>query len=76
MERHTPNPATSLITLFLIGIGVGTLLLKLPIATTTPISWLDAAFTATSAMTVTGLVTLSTAYDFTYFGQVIIMLLI
>lgn len=76
MERHTPNPAISLITLFLIGIGVGTLLLKLPIATTTPISWLDAAFTATSAMTVTGLVTLSTAYDFTYFGQVIIMLLI
>ena len=34
---------------------IGTCLLKLPIATTTSISWLDALFTTVSACTVTGL---------------------
>lgn len=35
---------------------IGTCLLKLPIATTTSISWLDALFTTVSACTVQGLV--------------------
>ncbi|MFS1703799.1 Ktr system potassium transporter B, partial [Alteromonas sp. AMM-1] len=41
---------------FLTLIVVGMLLLKLPVATQTPIGWLDSLFTATSAVTVTGLV--------------------
>lgn len=70
------QPAHALLYLFFIGIAVGTILLKLPFATTTSISWLDTLFTATSAMTVTGLVVVHTGSDFTLFGQIILLLLI
>lgn len=56
----------------------GTLLLMLPIASQsgeiTP--FVDALFTATSAVCVTGQVTLNTAAHWTYFGKTIIILLI
>ncbi|ESR25694.1 TrkH family potassium uptake protein [Lutibaculum baratangense] len=55
---------------------MGMLLLKLPIATREPISWLDAAFTATSAITITGLTTVNTGETFTRFGQIVILVLI
>ena len=68
-------PAT--LGLLFIGLSlVGTLLLKLPFAAREPIGWLDAAFTATSAVTVTGLTVLDTGGDFTTFGQAVILLLI
>ncbi|WP_244199336.1 potassium transporter TrkG [Halobacillus trueperi] len=40
------------------------------------ISFIDALFTSTSAMTVTGLIVLDTATAFMMFGQMVIMLLI
>ncbi len=55
---------------------VGTVLLKLPGATVAALSWADAAFTATSAVTVTGLVVVDTGSRFTLLGQAIIMVLI
>ncbi|MBI2855891.1 MAG: Trk family potassium uptake protein [Chloroflexi bacterium] len=59
-------------------IGVGTLLLLMPFTNTqgeiTP--FMDAFFTATSAVTVTGLVVVDTATYWTFSGQLIIMLLI
>ena len=63
---------------FALIIGVGTLLLKLPWASGTgvPISWSDAVFTATSATTVTGLTVRPAAIDFSFFGQVVILLLL
>jgi len=61
---------------FMALIVLGALLLLLPIATTTPLSLLQAVFTATSAVTVTGLVVVDTGTHFTHFGQVIIALLI
>ncbi|MET3504903.1 TrkH family potassium uptake protein [Halalkalibacter oceani] len=70
------SPPQTLAFSFVIFIGIGTILLKLPIATTKPISWLDALFTATSAMTVTGLVVVDTGTAFTVFGQVVLMCLI
>lgn len=76
MTKKTINPALTLVLVFLIGITLGTMALKLPFATTSTITWLDALFTATSAMTVTGLVVLSTAHDFTVVGQLIIITLI
>jgi len=51
-------------------------LLKLPFATTKSITWLDALFTTTSAMTVTGLAVVDTGDAFTLFGEVVIMSLI
>jgi trk system potassium uptake protein TrkH len=63
---------------FAVLIVVGAGLLRLPIATPAeqPITLLDAAFTATSAVCVTGLVVRDTGSGFTFFGQMVILGLI
>ena len=61
---------------FLILITLGALALKLPFSTYEPISWIQSAFTATSAVTVTGLDVVDTGSVFTPFGQSVIALLI
>ncbi|MEK3992859.1 MULTISPECIES: TrkH family potassium uptake protein [Robertmurraya] len=70
------NPSQLLVLVFAISILLGTILLKLPFATTTTVSWLDALFTATSAMTVTGLVVVDTETAYTLFGEIVIASLI
>lgn len=70
------NTSFIFIASFFIIILVGALLLLLPNSTTKPISFVDAIFTATSAVCVTGLTSLDTAKDFTGTGRFIIMLLI
>ncbi|MCA9218760.1 MAG: potassium transporter TrkH [Planctomycetales bacterium] len=60
-------------------IVAGTLLLRQPLSRgnpVQPISWLDAAFTSTSAACVTGLAVRSTPNDFSLFGQIVILVLI
>lgn len=59
-------------------IVIGTILLLLPWATppSKPLSIIDALFTATSAVCVTGLIVADTAIDFTAFGHTIILILI
>ena len=59
----SPPPQTLALSFFII-IAVGACLLKLPIASTTYISWVDALFTATSATTVTGLTVVNTGEDY------------
>jgi trk system potassium uptake protein TrkH len=57
----------------------GATLLQLPacgVSERDPISWLDAAFTATSAACVTGLAVRSTGQDFSWLGQLVILILI
>lgn len=63
---------------FLIGILIGTILLSLPIASKdgSATSIVDAAFTATTSLCVTGLTTVTTATHWSFFGQVVILLLI
>lgn len=61
---------------FAIIIFLGTLLLLLPKATISGISIIDALFTSTSAVCVTGLIVMDTSKDFTGLGQVIILFLI
>ena len=71
------SPAQVLVGGFLALIIVGTILLALPIASVEGrLPLLDALFTATSAVCVTGLVVVDTGTHFTIFGQVVIMLLI
>ncbi len=70
------SPPSLLALGFLGFIVFGTLLLKLPIANNGHVSWMDALFTATSAVTITGLSVLNIHESFTLFGQVIILLLI
>ena len=59
-------------------IVIGTILLLLPWATphSKPLSIIDALFTATSAVCVTGLIVADTAADFTVFGHTIVLILI
>jgi len=62
---------------FLTAIAVGTQALRLPLATHGDrLSWTDAAFTATSAVCVTGLTVTSTCHGFTLLGQMVILALI
>ncbi|MDO7788468.1 TrkH family potassium uptake protein [Desulforamulus aquiferis] len=72
------NPPFLIIIGFAIIIFLGTLLLSLPIASSTgeSLGFLDSLFTATSAVCVTGLVVFDTGSDYTLFGQIIIMILI
>lgn len=69
------SPSLIFILSFSILIFIGTALLSLPRSTTAGISLIDAFFTATSAVCVTGLAVLDTSTAFTPFGQVIIMTL-
>lgn len=57
-------------------IALGTVLLKLPAATALPVTWSDALFTATSAVTVTGLVVFDPGTHFTLFGEAVLLVLI
>ncbi|MCI0470116.1 MAG: TrkH family potassium uptake protein, partial [Candidatus Aminicenantes bacterium] len=62
---------------FLSVIIVGVFLLRLPVSTVGgSIKLEDAFFTATSAVAVTGLIVVDTATYFTFFGQLVILLLI
>ena len=69
------SPPAILAVGFLCLITLGCILLKLPACTIEPITWIQAAFTATSAVTVTGLSIVDTA-NYTRLGQVIIAILI
>lgn len=55
---------------------LGGVLLWLPICNTKPIAFMDALFTSTSAVCVTGLVTITPAAQFTLLGQIILLILI
>jgi len=70
------HPALLFILSFIFLIIFGGLCLLLPSASNQPITFLQALFTSTSAVTVTGLAVLDTGKDFTTFGQVIILILI
>jgi trk system potassium uptake protein len=70
------SPPQILVLGFLSVILVGAVLLMLPIANTKECSFIDALFTSTSAVCVTGLIVKDTPNDFTLFGQIVIMLLI
>lgn len=69
-------PALLFVLSFLIIILIGSGLLMLPKAHTLPITYLDALFTSTSAVCVTGLIVLDTSTAFTTTGQIIILFLI
>lgn len=78
IDRLKLAPAQIVILSFTGIIFFGTLLLALPISSAEgkTISLIDAFFTATSATCVTGLSTLSLADNFSFIGQIIVLLLI
>lgn len=78
LKRQYLHPAQTVVTGFGAAILVGTLLLLLPISKTGPggSTFMEALFTATSAVCVTGLTVVDTATFWTPFGRVVILLLI
>lgn len=76
--RRQLSPVQLLALFFLVIIAIGTLILSLPISQRpgVQVGFVDCLFTATSAVTITGLVTHSTGDTWTRFGQVVIMMLI
>jgi trk system potassium uptake protein TrkH len=76
-RRRPFSPAQVLVLSFTALILSGTVLLRLPVsAAREPLTLLDALFTATSAVCVTGLIVVDTPNDLTVFGQLVILLLI
>ena len=73
---YKTNPARFMLSGFVLAILVGTFALILPQSTTLgEISLIDALFTATSAVCVTGLTVLDTSGDFTIIGQISILIM-
>lgn len=70
------SPALLFAASFLLAIFLGSGLLMLPNAHSGHLTYLDALFTSTSAVCVTGLVVVDTSQEFTLMGQFILMLLI
>lgn len=78
MRAWLTHPARLVSLAFAAAILAGSILLVLPVATTGPggASYLDAVFTSTSAICVTGLIVVDTAQYWSHFGQAVIMVLV
>ena len=76
-QWHTPAERI-MMTGFGVVIILGTLLLCLPVSSASGkgVYWLDALFTATTSVCVTGLVTVPTATTWSVFGKIVILGLI
>lgn len=70
------NPAQLFMVSFAFFIFIGATLLMMPMSTTIPIHFIDAIFTSTSAVCVTGLTVVDTATRYTFLGKFIILALI
>ena len=71
------KPAQTVVASFILVILVGTLLLMMPpMNSSGHIRPVDALFTVTSAVCVTGLIVVDTAVDFTFWGQLVILAVI
>ncbi|SLM32617.1 H(+)-transporting two-sector ATPase [Desulfamplus magnetovallimortis] len=71
------HPAALVLSSFMAAIFLGMFLLKLPVSVKTGmLSWMDALFTSTSAVCVTGLVVVDTGTTYSLFGQIVILFLI
>ncbi|HAT50616.1 MAG: hypothetical protein HQL07_13515 [Nitrospirae bacterium] len=79
VKVHSPVDDMRLVVFSFAGVMMaGTILLILPWSASAPlehpISWLDALFTTTSAVCVTGLSTIDVGRDVSFFGQVVILI--
>lgn len=77
LNKTRMNPAQLFITSFLLIIFIGAFMLSFPKATVTPgsLRYIDALFTATSAVCVTGLSTVDIGGQFTIFGKTVMIFL-
>ena len=78
IEEISTRPAQTILFSFLLVILTGTLFLMMPFTASGEhgLSILDALFTATSAVCVTGLIVVDTAVAFSVYGKIVILVLI
>lgn len=77
LQAQRMRPGFLIIISYLTAAFVGALLLSLPAASTTePLTVIDALFSATSSICVTGLIVVDTGTQFTIFGKSVILVLI
>ncbi len=76
--NHKLSPSQTIVISFVLLLLIGSILLYLPISRQNgvEVSYLDALFTTTSAVCVTGLVTLTTSATWSIFGKIVILCLI
>lgn len=76
--RNLRHPTRTVALAFLLAILAGTCLLMTPMASSgmAPTTWLAALFTAVSAVCVTGLAVVDTGTHWSFFGQIVILVLI
>lgn len=77
LKQTRMNPAQLFVVSFLLIIFIGAFMLSFPKATVTPgsLRYIDALFTATSAVCVTGLSTVDIGAQFTVFGKTVMIFL-
>lgn len=77
-KRFSLSTTQLILLSFLLTIIVGSILLSLPISSKAgkPVSYIDALFTSTTSVCVTGLVTVPTFSTWSAFGQIVILVLI
>lgn len=71
--QHTRSPQTNIVLGFLTYTLVGFLLLLIPFFHQVPIGFIDNLFTASSAISTTGLTTVDVGNDYNFWGQLIII---
>ena len=78
LESISLKPAQTIVLSFLLVILAGTLLLMMPLTSSTEegLTFLEALFTSTSAVCVTGLIVVDTATAFSFWGHLTIVILI
>ncbi len=76
MRGRWRSPAGLTVLFFAALIGFGMVTLQLPVATRTPLSWVDALFLAASAVCVTGLTPVDPGRVLSPFGQILLLVLI
>ena len=75
VKKKQNNPITLVVLGYLLLIVVGAILLCLPVSLNHPISFLEALFTSTSAVCVTGLSVLDISSTFSHFGDWVLLVL-
>ncbi|WP_298408161.1 potassium transporter TrkG [uncultured Chloroflexus sp.] len=76
LRRRPIPPPLRLVGGLALSIAIGTGLLLIPLSSTRPLSFMEALFTATSALSVTGLSIITPVQDLSFIGQILLMLLI
>ena len=75
VKKKQLNPMTLVVLGYLLLIFVGAIMLYLPVSLNHPVTFLEALFTSTSAVCVTGLSVLDISSTFSHFGDWVLLVL-